>query len=191
MVHVNTFRDFAESGLVTWGQRFVRDHHADVFGGANPYSCIELSDRFGSHANVANPTLPEHKVLTISRLCWFDDPGRPKAVTADKPLDPAAGHILAHVDDVGEGGEGSEPYREFYDQAGKRFTLRSPGHPDVRASAHGYWLDAGAGVREFYVHVLPEDFARMDRHVAYALVPEETPGDHVWKVADGVTITRP
>jgi hypothetical protein len=42
-----------------------------------------------------------------------------------------------------------------------------------------------------YLHVLTDDFAHLDRHVAYTLVPRTTTGDYVWKVADGVKLTRP
>jgi hypothetical protein len=62
----------------------------------------------------------------------------------------------------------------------------------VRVSAaRGYWVPKNSDVREFYLRVAPDDFAHVDRHVAYALVPKVLADDYVWKVKDGVTITRP
>jgi hypothetical protein len=193
MVHVNTFRDHAESGLLSWGLRTTRDQKADVFGGSNPYACVSLSDLFGAHAHIENPPLPsDPHVLTIRRAYWFEDPHKPDAVDAKKLEDPRdGGHLLVHVDE-GNAGEGIEQYADFYAHVSKDFVLRAPGQADVRAIAkRGYWVDAKTELREFYIHIAPADFAAMAHGVAYALVPRDTSHEYAWKVAAGVAITRP
>jgi hypothetical protein len=50
MVHVNTFNDMSEAGLISWGRRNARADKKDICGHSNPYSCVELSDHVGSHA---------------------------------------------------------------------------------------------------------------------------------------------
>jgi hypothetical protein len=191
MVHVNTYGDLADAGLSSWGLRSARGERADAFGGSNPYSCVDVSDSFGVHANVANPELPEHHVLTISRLYWHGDPKTPESVLRDKPQDPLAGPLLAHVDEVLEG-ESSGQYADFFAQVDKHFVLRAAGRADVSATCQGWWFDHDhPDVREFYIVVPPKEFAHMQRNVAYTLVPVNSATDDAWKVRDGVTITRP
>jgi hypothetical protein len=60
MVHVNTFIDMSEAGLIAWGRRHALSDDQksrDLFGHANPYSCVSLTDQFGEHApaSVAQP----------------------------------------------------------------------------------------------------------------------------------------
>ena len=192
MVHVNTFRDHAESGLLSWGLRTMRDPKADVFGGSNPYACVSLSDLFGAHARIENPPIPiEPHVLTISHAYWFEDPKKPGAVDMklDDPVD--GGHIVVHVDEA-IADEGIGQYAEFYAQASKDFVLRASGHADVRAKAtRGYWVDAKSDLREFYIHVAPGEFARMARGVTYSIVPRDATSEYRWKVVQGVALTRP
>ena len=56
-VHVHTFGDHSEAGLVGWGNRLRHPLHETLFGGPNPYSCISLSDRFGEHSTIPNEPL--------------------------------------------------------------------------------------------------------------------------------------
>jgi hypothetical protein len=188
MVHVNTFGDLAEAGLAaTWGLRAAKGTRDDVFGHSNPYSCLSLSDRFGAHAKVENPPAEgEFAALTVGRAYWYDDPTKNAIVTMRLDDAETAGHLLLHVDE-GKDGEGTAAYAAFYRRVGKGFVLRAKGQADVRAAAErGYWVAAG-GVREFYVRIPPSEFAKMARGVAYTLVP----ADARWKVADGVSVTRP
>ncbi len=51
MVHVNTFAEMSEAGLIAWGRRNAT-RPRDICGHSNPYSCVSLSDRFGAHSTV-------------------------------------------------------------------------------------------------------------------------------------------
>jgi hypothetical protein len=193
MVHVHSFRDWSEAGLVAWGLRTARDPKSDVFGGTNPYSCVSLSDQFGAHAKVDNPPVPEHRVLTVSRAYWLEDPGRPAMVKYDRVEDPVdGGHLLLHVDESRDG-EGTGQYKVFYSRVAKGFVLRAQGRPDVQAQARrGYWVEAGSGVRDFYVHIAPAEYARMARGIPYSIAPAgAATAPYRFRVMDGVTLTRP
>ena len=53
LTHVATFSDWADGEMAqTWGERQeLRRFGADIFGGANPYSAIAISDQLGQHAD--------------------------------------------------------------------------------------------------------------------------------------------
>jgi hypothetical protein len=191
MTHVNTFRDHAEAGLVTWGLRTVRDRKSDVFGGSNPYSCISLSDQFGVHARIENPPVDlGWRELTITKLYWYGAPDMPHQIDLRLDGSDKAGHVLMHVDEV-RADEGARQYKRFYEDVDKKFILHAEGQADVHAEAAlGYWVDAKFGLHDFYLRIDPKEFARMIPGVAYALIGPET-GDARWKVAPGLTITRP
>ena len=194
MTHVHTYRDHADAGLVAWGLRDHEKPRDDAFGGSNPYSCVELSDRFGAHADVPNPEPgAPHRRLTVQRLYWFDDPIKHPIVNMRLDDPETAGHLVMHV---GEGhlGEGNEQYADFYDRVDKRFVLRAKGRRRHEVAAHaarGYWTRVEEGVRDFYLRIDPDEFSRMKKGVEYELVAVDQAGEVRWAVADGVTIERP
>jgi transglutaminase superfamily protein/thrombospondin type 3 repeat protein len=185
MTHVNTFSDLAETSLApTWGDD--RRKHA-LFGHANPYSTISLSDHFGPHANVpsAAAVRTAHEQLTISKLYWAGSEEQP-AFMADATFSPPdAGHLLAHVDERIEV-MGKRQYDELYGACDPRFVFKAPGHEDVRAEARrGHWS------AEFYIQIAPNELKRMVPGVTYTLLPlNERPTYH-WVVKPGVTLVRP
>jgi Transglutaminase-like superfamily len=193
MVHVHTFGDHAEAGLVNWGQRNRGAIKPDVCGGSNPYSCISLSDLFGAHARIENPPPPPdgHTRLTINRAYWYHQQGEPRRVQMRLDDPETAGHLIVVVDEAIEG-EGTGQYRSFYERVGKDFVLRAPGRQDVRAvAARGYWVVPSSGVRDFYVQIPAAEFPRMAAGVAYELVAIDGPNAEKWVVQPGVNIVRP
>ena len=190
MTHVNTFLDHADANLSTWGLRNAK-RPDDVFGGSNPYSCQELSDLFGEHAQVENPEAPELNRFEVGQVYWFDDPAKP--ATVDMRLDDpdSAGHLILHLR-PGPLGVTRKDYEQYYAQVDKRFVLRAPGRPEIEARAtRGYWLDLDEDLRDFYLRIEPRDFRRMRPGVAYGLEPVVQSGQRVWELAEGIEVIRP
>jgi len=184
MVHVNTYGDHSEAALAGWGNREAHPQHDALFGGANPYSCISLSDRFGAHAQVANEPLGKVRELTIERLSWYDDPARPPGLTTRLPDLESAGYFFAHFDTNGV--DGSDAL-EFYLAVAKDFALQACGHDDIPAHGIGkFWGDSG----DFILRIEPADFARMERGVKYELAWTGKDEPSPWKVRKGVVIER-
>jgi hypothetical protein len=185
MVHVHTFVDHGEAGLVGWGDRMAHPLHDALFGGPNPYSCVSLSDRFGAHAKVANEPPGGLHELTIERLAWYDDPKRPPELTTTLWDTESAGYFFAYFDSHGVDGHDA---LEFWRAADPHFVLRARGNDDVPAQCvPKFWGDRGA----FILRIEPADFARMERSVDYELAWAGKDEALRWKVGDGVKIERP
>jgi hypothetical protein len=190
MVHVHTFNDHSQAGLVGWGNREVHPQHAQLFGGPNPYSCVSLSDFFGPHCKIVNEHFGTLREALITRVYWYDDPERQPKLTTDLGDPDGSGYFFAHIDARGATNNASE-FSAFFRDADKRFVLRANGKPDVPAQAiMKYWVDFGNDVNEFILRIAAGDLARMEPGVRYAL--HWVGGDGLrWRIADGVTIARP
>jgi hypothetical protein len=193
MVHVNTYDDHADAQLAGWGNREAHPLHDSLFGGANPYSCVSLSDRFGAHAKVANEPLTAMRELAIGRIYWYDDPKKPaKLETSLSDLE-SAGYLFAHVTtDIGPLG-GWDAFTTFFAGVGRDFVLRARGRDDVPARAiDKCWADSNLDLLEFMLRIEPDAFARMAPGVPYELAWKDA-GDAAlrWKIANGVAIERP
>lgn len=189
MVHVHTYGDHSEAGLLGWGDREAHPQRAALFGGPNPYSCVSLSDRFGPQAKVPNELPSGLRELTIVRLAWYDDPKRPRELTTTLWDTESAGYFFAHFDTNGiDGGDALE----FWYAIDRRFTLRARGHDDVPAQGFPkFWGDRGA----FILRIEPPAFALMQPGVEYELAwapgRDGASADLRWRVPPGVRITRP
>ena len=190
MTHVATVADWADGEFArTYGVREILHRgEKDAFGGANPYSCVELSDRFGVHSKLENPTVPVHEKLTLERLYWWSSPARKVEMALDDPA--TAGHLLFHVKEVFRD-QGYRQYQPFYDAVDHDFLLQADGHPDVPAHAtRGFWCEPKGETREFYLRVEPADVATIAMNVAYRLVAKNAKPGRKWLVAPDVTLTR-
>jgi hypothetical protein len=190
--HLYTFNDLSEIDLAAkWGFRYAKGEKSAVFKYSNPYSAATLSDLFGTHCNIPNPRVPvkkhklkEHKHLTISKAYWFPSDQRPDWIEAAAVPKNNDGHILLHIDERFEA-EGVEQYRTFYDNADKRFILKSEGHPNVNAEARrGYWG------QEFYVRIPEKEYVKMKPGVSYSIHAVNSNSEYQWKVCEGVVIQR-
>lgn len=183
LVHVHTFGDHSQAGLVGWGRRASHPQHDALFGGPNPYSCVSLSDRFGVHAEVPNEPFFGLRQLTIRSLSWYDDPERPARLTTSlRP--PEERYFFAHFDTNRVDGHEA---LQFYRSVDKAFVLRAAGHPDVPARAIAkFWGDSG----DFLLEIEPADLARMARGVAYELVWSKAEDTLRWKIAAGARLQR-
>ena len=186
LTHVHTFKDLSEAGLTeTWGWRYGRGERDSTFRHSNPYRATEISDQFGMHCTLENPTVETvedagFNQLTISRAYWFDSADRPRSIPADAVKQDGSGHLLVHVE------HNIDPVElwPLYGRIGKQFLLKSEGHPDVRAWAErGYW-----GTSEFYVRIHPGDYETMVAGVTYQLVASAAATN--WEVKPGVTLVK-
>ncbi len=190
MVHVHTYADHGDAGLVGWGNREVHPLHAALFGGPNPYSCVSLSDLFGAHTKATNDALTRLRELTIGRLYWYDDPKKDPALTTELGELGTAGYLFAHIDSEPDGG--GDACMEFWHAVGRDFVLRARDRDDVRAVAiEKYWINSGKELNDFILRIAPADFARMEPGTDYQLVWPAKEEDLHWKIRDGVTIARP
>jgi len=189
LTHVLTVHDWADANIApTVGRRQGLRRYDDAFGGSNPYSALELSDRFGAHGRIPNEPVPEpveFKRLTIVKAFWYWSEERPKKVEMELADPREAGHVLFQVKENQPDG-GSAQYRPFFEQVDKDFVLRAKGKKDVRAvAARGYWA---SGI--FYVRLDPAELKRMAFGVPYALVAKNGNADYQWAVSEEATLTR-
>jgi hypothetical protein len=189
MVHVHTFDDHAQAGLVGWGNRMQHPQHAALFGGPNPYSCVSLSDQFGPRSKVANEPLARLREATISRLVWYDDPKRDPALSTNLGAPDGAGFFFAHID-AGSADAASD-WMDFFREADKRFVLRAKGREDIPAKGlMKYWVNSDRGINDFILRIEPADYARMQAGAPYALLWTPASDGPAWKIADGASLTK-
>jgi hypothetical protein len=190
MTHVATVADWADGEFAkSYGVReLLHRGEKDAFGGANPYACVDLSDRFGVHGRIEKPPAQLHEKLTIERLYWWSSRERGVDMKLDDPA--TAGHLLFHVAELFPD-LGARQYADFYDAVDHDFLLLAEGRPDVPAHAtRGWWCNQKTSQREFYLRVEPTDVAKIEKDVAYGLVANNAKPGRRWIVAPGVTIVR-
>lgn len=196
MTHLGTWSDWSDAEMAErWA---LRQHDPrrrdDVFGHANGYSVISLSDRVGVHAEEsATLLLPDSPLfvgdppqeLTIERVYAFFTDERPAVVDMRMDLTEAAGHFVMRVSERHSMAE----YKAFWDAVDGRFTLRAEGEPDVPArTARGFWVRPEDGVRDFYLRVEPADFEHMVPETPYRLIPRNDHPPLRWVVLDSVVV---
>jgi hypothetical protein len=195
LTHVNTFNDLSEVALAaTWGKRYALGERDTVFRYGNPYRCVELSDHFGNFAKVENADAKEHRIMTVSRAYWADDPDAPamvkKMIQSPSGQTRAGGQFFMH----GEEWFDDQPWQQlktFLQAAGKEFLLKAEGQADVIGRVTtGSCTSPSENLREIQVIIPREEYAKMTPGVAYELLPRnEVPG-YTWKTKGQVTITR-
>jgi hypothetical protein len=195
MTHIDTFGDWADGEMAkTWGVRQAQDgERNDAFGGPNPYSAIDVSDRFGAHAKIADEWLlgpDEFQTLTIERAYWLGAPECKIEMTL-RDGDEGAGHAFVHVRE-GKASVGGHQYLAFWRNASLDFVLRADGRPDIHArDTRGYWAEPKKGVQEFYLRIEPDDFARMAQGVRYKILPDQKKETEFrWKTAGDIYLVR-
>ena len=109
-------------------------------------------------------------------------------IREDWPQDDGSGHVLFHVEEHVDTSDSTQ-YAPFWKAADKNFALRAEGHDELRAeSLYAWWVQGD--VREFYLRIPPEHFARMEKGVEYELAALNDASDVLWVVAEGVSLTR-
>jgi hypothetical protein len=196
MLHVHTFRDLSDANLAgTWGKRYALHERDDVFRQNNPYQTVELGDHFGKHGRVPNPPAAEkeHRHITISKAYWFDSKDTPELVRtgAPQPQD-GSGQLFIHGEEWFDNAGDYLQYKAFMKQSDRQLVLRAPGRQDVKGHVSmTFFTHASRNIRELEVLIPPEELAKMAKGVPYTLHPANGNPGYVWRVKEGVTITRP
>lgn len=185
MTHVATFSDWADGDMArTWGMRQCASDHDDVFGGANPYSTIGLSDRFGVHAKVANEpvdTPAELESVTIDALVWSDDPSVPKWVAEGFTGRPG---LLAHTKEW----PGWPALKSFAKSADERFFLAAEGSTLGIQCQGGGFTSSDGSVRYLVLQLGGGDWQALVAGANYSLRARNDHPTLRWIVAPDVRI---
>lgn len=63
--HLYTFNDLSDPNFApTWGRRYAKGEHNEIFAHDNPYCAMEISESFGVHGNILNPPFTAQDVRT-------------------------------------------------------------------------------------------------------------------------------
>ncbi len=193
LTHVNTFSDLSEVPLAaTWGKRYASGERDAVFRFGNPYRCEEISDHFGKFAKIDNPEVREHRLITISRAYWADDPNAHETIKSTKWLFHADGSrsLLLHGEEWLSDGPGPQ-YRPFLEAAGKDFVFKAGGRPDVHGritTSSITWQSRD--LHEIEVLIPREQYVKMEPDVEYTVTPPNDVAGYQWKIKGPVTITK-
>src|SRR5262249_25064512 len=206
MIKVHTFNDLSEAKLgETWGTRYAKGQRDDVFKHSNPYRLMEVSDHFGKYAKVPNPPADkELKQVTITKAYWPDKdaPAEIQAMeqrhaNVESPLIEIGAlgqdrrfyiHCQEWLDDAGD----YLQYKLFMRRADKKFVLRAKGQPDVSCEVTmNFYTHHSKNHCELEVTIPSAEISKMASKVTYTLHPVNGKKGYEWKVADGVTLTRP
>ena len=81
-------------------------------------------------------------------------------------------------------------YKEFMRRADPAIVFRAKGHKDVKGFVTMSFVTGSNALREMEVLILPEEFKKMAKGVAYTIHPVNGKPGYTWKVKEGLTITR-
>jgi hypothetical protein len=194
MIKVHSFTDLSEAKLAeTWGTRYARGLHDEVFKHSNPYRLMEVGDHFGKYAKVANPPADnELSRVTIDRAYWPESKDAPAAIRELKwGKEAGSGRFFVHGEEWLENAGGYLQYKLFMRHSDREFILKAKGRPEVSCRVTMNSVAGGAGnLRELEVIIPPAEYAKMATGVAYTLHPANGKTGSEWKVRDGVMLTR-
>jgi len=123
MTHVATFHDWADANMPdTVGRRATLRTQKELFGGPNPYSTVSLSDQFGAHCKLKNPS-GELASLSVRELIWTDDEVLPDNIIEYMENSGRFG-LMARVG----GFDGKQELIGFLGRADLRIWLNASGH---------------------------------------------------------------
>lgn len=191
MTHVLTVNDWSEAPVArTVGVRQAQGAYDDVFGHGNPYSTVELSDRFGVHMRgKPDVTMPAPqgawKTLTIEKAVWYASSERPPDLDLAGGDSSRGAYVLLKVRE-NHSEAGLAQYKPFWQHVSKAFVLQAPGQPQLKATAvRGYW-DSGW----FTLEIPRAHLERMAPETPYELQAADPADTYRWAVADGVRLVR-
>jgi hypothetical protein len=194
MIKVHSFKDLSEANLApTWGNRFARGLRDDVFKHTNPYRLLEVSDHFGTYANVPNPPAePELKQVTIAKAYWPESKDAPAEIRELRwGKEPGSGRFFVHCEEwLPDAGDHLQ-YKLFMRRADRNFVLRAKGRPDVPCQVSmNFYTNRSRNLCEVEVVIPPAEYARMASGLAYSLHPVNGRQGYEWKVREEVRLTR-
>lgn len=192
MTHVATFADWSDADAAsTIGLRQCANGPRpadDPFGHANPYSCVELSDQFGTHATFENPDPDVPATPQLDSLAWSDDPTLPEFVRAAiGGRQPPA--LLARC----TGWNTFADVKTRTIDGDPRFFLEADGQPPlgltVGIGGFSHTVDDQA-IAWIVLELGPADWRDLARGAVYRLRPRNEKPELAWGVVGELTIAR-
>jgi hypothetical protein len=177
MTHVATFHDWADARMPeTIGRRHQTRTQQELFGGANPYSTLSLSDSFGVHCELDNPDLGEQS-LAVGALLWTDDSALPADIVSSCAERGRFG-LIARIEDV----ESSASLASFLSGADLRVWLESPEHARL-----GVGFDPGCwwyrdGSAYIYLPFGAGDKRDLVERIDYAVIARNANDGFAWEL---------
>lgn len=196
LTHTLTFRDLSEAGLSpTWGRRYALGQRSAELPTSNPFTTLEVSDCFGTHAQIPNPPVqptPAHAVLTFQRLMWADSPQRPGWLTMDSLRSHTPDRVLILANPKERfADQNYRQYRRFIDASDPAFVLKGADGTEIPARLTNGCYSTSTEC-EVALYISSQDRARMRPGVPFTLVPQNQKADAPkWAVQDGATLTAP
>jgi hypothetical protein len=193
LTHTLTFHDLGDTGLsATWGKRYALGQHSPDLPTSNPFTALEVTERFGAHAKIENPPVAkpaDHKLLTIQRIIWADSPQRPVWLSAEAAGRGSNGRVIALMQPAEHfADQDYRQYRRFMDAADPAFILKGADGTEIPARLTGGFYTKGSDC-EIGLATSKEDHARMKTGVKFRLVPGNAKeGAPKWAVSDDATL---
>jgi hypothetical protein len=199
MMHIDTCADISETDLArTWGVRGAKYPGVTPrLTSVNPYQLISISDHFGRWSHVPNPYVEykpfEYTTVTINGVYPPNTAQYAELITDDfltKTLKPNK-LVPDFMIGIAEAPQGAGlPMREFLGRASNRFTLHSPGHPDVGIACNSVNCNDNK-LQAFGAAIAPADRGNIVPGAVYTIEPINTSTKYKWTVGPGVTFTAP
>ncbi|MEM7310188.1 MAG: transglutaminase domain-containing protein [Planctomycetota bacterium] len=198
--HVLTVRDWADARMGrTVGRRQFLGLRDDVLRTSNPYAALEVSDRFGVHADIPNPPVEEPEPLSevrIRKAFWLASDDRPEHLNVsrvDLATDRLHVVLAAAAEELTLERSILDP---FWDEVPKAFELLPAGSKGdgVPATAvRGTWW--GRVGDEPYLYFLlrlaPAARERLVAGATYRIVPAPAAGGRRFTMDGGVELRIP
>jgi hypothetical protein len=199
MIHVNTFDDLSDANLArTWGWRYGKREHNDIFRTNNPYRTTEIADRIGIHAGM---TLPKPKQLwektgnisILSAYWWHELPADDWRRRSSSPWrnNSKAGHLLLHANWATGARLNSSELVRLLTKIDRHFHLIGDKGERIalEISASSVW-PGKSGETEFEIVIPKTVFEQMPSGTEYSLEPLNPKDAFKWIVADKVRIIK-
>ncbi|MDR3702811.1 MAG: transglutaminase domain-containing protein [Candidatus Sulfopaludibacter sp.] len=172
----------------TWGRRYaLYPAVGPKLSSVNPYRLLQVSDRFGARARIANPPVADEELrsVTVKEAYWKAAlPGAAQATLKEgDPTNPdfyigIQEYIPHYVNQM----------RDFEAKAGHHFVLSSPGHPDLYATLSGMKLSNGAQYQMWGVRIDAPSRTGISPGAEYVIRPVNTNEIYTWGVKTGVVV---
>jgi hypothetical protein len=196
LTHIYSCSDLSDVPLAqTWGMRYFH-YPADQpkLSSVNPYRLISVADHFGANANLSNPPVPpvELQKVAIIGLYGNDAPEVPevfKKSWSEMASRPDVPDFLIAIKEWLP--NAPNQMRALQGRIGRKFVLKAPGHPQIRAHLTQLDMSSGGNFQAFGAQIDAEDKPKLVPGAAYSIEPINISDTYRWLVASNVALVLP